>query len=932
MGTSSRGASLQTSNEAIDFFSPKMILMPGIAFGKDSKKQSIGDILIAERLIPYESQRVNPDGKNTYRSAHPQSNLTLVNRFQNFKEHSFQFNENKIDVSVNTCSVLSGEKLVDNEIYKKDLFDNFPTAKGGEMEGLGVYVSAESKNKPWILIKSICDWADGYKDSVTKGDDQKIAATSVLSFCYKVLNTKHIFENLSIYEYTEDRKEVQEIALEVSDIVHLEVSPRYRDTLDTLIPKEKDRHTRYVYYSLKKKGRTEGYLFLGRDIRINKLLDHFKNITKLPNSLIVCMPKNALYKLKSLKEAISKILGNNIIEEVLYLDDFIKSTTALTQNSFTGLNSIENYIDQELFSVAFVHEIESKLHEIGIGPGIEYFKNSLETNLLPTVSLLLGTAGVGKSTFCDKLEEQLLSSSDKYILKISGEIILDNIEEGDNFQVESLIDLFDFYKKLNVDTAFNLDPVHFELNYVSGNIIVLIDGLDEISSVMAERFHFKSFFHSLNELDQRFHSSNIIITTRDENIEKYIDYKNLDLFRLKGFKEVDVAKFVETRFNKERIKMQKVNSILSEISLESEKLIPPLFVELICDGIERENIDNDDIDEDIDEELKNSYLDVKKVFDRIILILLYRDIEKQSLNMTLDEMIELIFEIMIINSNSLKIDEFDLLLSQYTPDTVGSTDKYKRNPLFIFNQKEKTIKIKYEAVVALFRARYLQFALEQNDYKEMYKIENILRECYQGNSYIFDEIVSNINMKKITNFTVFSDFISKFVSKLVDTKTIHQDYYKRSISGLLYIAFKTNTELKSSKERTEFLLKLYKSKSSVENLYIYGKFYALDFQNIFILDSEFNAFTSLKDSTFPEQINKPIFHSSYFRRIGLPQNKKINPALFEGCSIDESIKHAILNFQEKANIESSNLKKDFKAITAKNGANRTPMRLLFGHQ
>ena len=50
-----------------------------------------------------------------------------------------------------------------------------PEAIGGEMEGAGVYAAAGKTD--WILVKAICDWADGTKH-VDKEARQKAAATN----------------------------------------------------------------------------------------------------------------------------------------------------------------------------------------------------------------------------------------------------------------------------------------------------------------------------------------------------------------------------------------------------------------------------------------------------------------------------------------------------------------------------------------------------------------------------------------------------------------------------------------------------------------------------------------------------------------------------------------------------------------------------------
>jgi nucleoside phosphorylase len=87
--------------------------------------------------------------------------------------------------------ILSGDKLVDNPEFKADLFRRFPHAKGGEMEGVGFCAAANSLQKPWVLIKAICDWADGKKSD----NYQPLAAAAAASLVHHVLLQKTILNS-----------------------------------------------------------------------------------------------------------------------------------------------------------------------------------------------------------------------------------------------------------------------------------------------------------------------------------------------------------------------------------------------------------------------------------------------------------------------------------------------------------------------------------------------------------------------------------------------------------------------------------------------------------------------------------------------------------------------------------------------------------------
>jgi nucleoside phosphorylase len=80
--------------------------------------------------------------------------------------------------------MLSGPKLIDDKEFRDALLLSYPNAKGGEMEGEGGYAAAEKSRIQTILIKSICDWADGHKNDRA----QAFAAFTSASLAAHVLN------------------------------------------------------------------------------------------------------------------------------------------------------------------------------------------------------------------------------------------------------------------------------------------------------------------------------------------------------------------------------------------------------------------------------------------------------------------------------------------------------------------------------------------------------------------------------------------------------------------------------------------------------------------------------------------------------------------------------------------------------------------------
>jgi len=184
MGPGGPAGSTLTIEEAIRLLNPSTVIMVGIAFGIAEGKQNMGEILVSTLLIPYDLQRVGTNSKSAYeillRGDRPSVSHRLLQRFR------AAANDWKIPPTVEFGSLLTGAKLIDNQDFRDQLLRLTPEAIGGEMEGSGLYAAAQRKKVDWIVVKAICDWADGNK-SQDKKQRQQRAAENAARFTIAVL-------------------------------------------------------------------------------------------------------------------------------------------------------------------------------------------------------------------------------------------------------------------------------------------------------------------------------------------------------------------------------------------------------------------------------------------------------------------------------------------------------------------------------------------------------------------------------------------------------------------------------------------------------------------------------------------------------------------------------------------------------------------------
>ncbi|TMD57830.1 MAG: TIR domain-containing protein [Chloroflexi bacterium] len=182
-GTGGPGGAMLTVQEGIQLLSPSAVLLVGIAFGMRPDEQHMGDILVSRQLLGYELQRIGQNQAGGWvvhsRGDRPQAATRLLSLVR-----SSQLDWQGPEVHIGL--LLSGEKLVDNYDFREQLRQLEPEAIGGEMEGAGLYAAAQRKRVDWIVIKAICDWADGEK-GYQKQQRQQIAAENAAGFVMYVL-------------------------------------------------------------------------------------------------------------------------------------------------------------------------------------------------------------------------------------------------------------------------------------------------------------------------------------------------------------------------------------------------------------------------------------------------------------------------------------------------------------------------------------------------------------------------------------------------------------------------------------------------------------------------------------------------------------------------------------------------------------------------
>lgn len=194
-GSAGRQGSALVVGDSISRWSPLAVIMVGIACGKKDGGQIMGDVLVSTQVIPYEFARLTEEGQED-RGPRPEASLQLIDRVKNlFWTWEPSIGESAGGRKPILGPLLSGDKLSNREEFITELFKRFPSAKGLEMEGAGLYGAASRRNVDWLIIKAVCDWG------FSKNDEHQIAAANnAVNLLKTLLAEPGVFNGLSRFE------------------------------------------------------------------------------------------------------------------------------------------------------------------------------------------------------------------------------------------------------------------------------------------------------------------------------------------------------------------------------------------------------------------------------------------------------------------------------------------------------------------------------------------------------------------------------------------------------------------------------------------------------------------------------------------------------------------------------------------------------------
>lgn len=183
--------------QAIYVWNPRYVIMSGIAGGIKEDERNLGDVLVADFLLYYEYGKLKDDYFSN-RFLTQQSSDILIQFAHNYDSENW-IDELKVKPPFGTKRrpkvhfgvVATGEKVIAKKEKVDELVNVWPRLIGIEMEGYGSAVAAfQSENRPgFLMIKSICDWADSTKNDRWQEYAANTSASYTIGFLRSIINS-----------------------------------------------------------------------------------------------------------------------------------------------------------------------------------------------------------------------------------------------------------------------------------------------------------------------------------------------------------------------------------------------------------------------------------------------------------------------------------------------------------------------------------------------------------------------------------------------------------------------------------------------------------------------------------------------------------------------------------------------------------------------
>ncbi len=473
---------------------------------------------------------------------------------------------------------------------------------------------------------------------------------------------------------------------------------------------------------------------------------------------------------------------------------------------------------------------------------------NIEDSPLMTIK---GVGGIGKTTVVKHYLDQIYKRSKEVnIIFISSHEIINTLSKN-----EEINDIYDFYKAFiseeDAELEF-LDKRIFELTIDHGNLIFVIDGIDEVLAKLGSKFDINRLISSIfSDYTSTLAKAKVILTCREEFWVAGEFEEKIYSLSLSPFTKELATEYFERKFDQNQSKVKKALKLAEQFALDKEtNQYIPYVLDMVKENLLEESYEESPNSSYLVEKLPNDYL-IGKVCDREVFKLGHQNI---------DEQVKFFINLSVKHEGEAVLDR----LVKAEVITKEQEDIYKAHPLLSYDG-ERLISFRYDFFLGYFKTIYVFNMLISDIDLDKLNVDD-KRTLIQ---------VLSLGLPSVNNILERIADIEKIVSSLKESlycfiageqELLYID--KKLSSAILYFLFCIYPDKDKSK-KVQLIDELYGDNGVIKNLSLIN-FYSskylkviLDFSGYEIHFAHIENYPDFSKCIFDEQ---SLFKNSVFKK------------------------------------------------------------------
>ncbi|MFO6421532.1 TIR domain-containing protein [Hylemonella sp. W303a] len=482
--------------------------------------------------------------------------------------------------------------------------------------------------------------------------------------------------------------------------------------------------------------------FLSRIRDLPKELQGFRELTVLRPS-----PGKADYIAERLAEG-----GHSVrVTELTFKDYLAKYCVDSDSLQFSKTFTEPFFIDQTLYRVDR-NETEK------LGPALAHLKETVISDKSPPLSLLVASGGAGKTTLLRSLSADIDGAGHSRVMLI----------EADALKKLSK----DQLRRSHVSTLFELCELHamalatagappmripvsksvFDLLLISGSLLILIDGIDELLSMMSSSFELVPFVESIRALNAELGQTRVFLAGREDTVGTTVSSlrkHGVPIYNLRGFTSTEVEQYVRKRFAKRsqgerQAIVNRVQETLKAVSTAADdETVLPFFVDVLCEL--EEDVGGNGIRLKVEGAIKErmaeaGYPHNVRAVDLLVFAIIDRERERQAWKPSVSDLVDVLKEFSSTHFGTAKVSQLNDVVESYLAATATNssvTEIFCKNPLLQIS--DDVVKYRYDFLQSYFLALWLIEKLEQRSTASLNFMKHFARLA-TGQGAVFEDL------------------------------------------------------------------------------------------------------------------------------------------------------------------------------------------------